>query len=76
MSEPHKDAIRVASRAFAANIPFPQVLKRAQVGRSTWWRMRNGKDFRASVIQRLDIAIDELAREQIEAAKTALQTEK
>ena len=63
MTNPHHEAVRVQSRAFAANLKMPAVLKRAGVGRSTWWRIRNGKDFRASVITRIENTIDEMIAE-------------
>jgi predicted transcriptional regulator len=63
MTEIHHEAVRVYAKAFQAGFTMPAVLRKAGVGRSTWWRIRKGEDFRASVIRRIDQAIDDMIKE-------------
>lgn len=65
MSEtPPHEAVRVQSRAFAAGLKMSDVIKEAGIGRSTWWRIRHGKDYRISAIRRIDAAIDEMTKDE------------
>lgn len=63
-SQPHPEAARIALRAFNANIAMPKVLRRAGVGRATWWRIRNGGNFEIGTIVKLDKALDEMIAER------------
>jgi len=64
MTKPHPEAARVFARAFSEGFKMPEVLARGGVSRSTWWRIRSGKDFKASSIKDIDRAIDEFIAER------------
>jgi transcriptional regulator with XRE-family HTH domain len=63
LTPPPEPAADVFCRAYRAGLVWKDVLRRAGVGRSTWWRIEHGADFRNSTIEKLSAATDELIAE-------------
>lgn len=56
--------VEVQSRIFAGRLDLNQVLSRAGVHRTTWWRWVNGTDPRRDTLLKIDNAIRALLQEK------------
>lgn len=60
----HPDVTRLQILMIQRHVGAIEVLSKAKVSRNTWWRMRNGKDFRMSKLTDIESAINQLTQEQ------------
>jgi len=65
MEPVHPMIVGLQARVFANRLDMPKVLRRAKVGRATWWRwVKRDGDPRLNTLDRISRAIDEMIAEQ------------
>jgi predicted transcriptional regulator len=64
MPTPYPEIAALADRIFRSGLKTRDVLTRAEISRSTWWRLTNGGDTNLSTVHQISRAIDALNAEK------------